>query len=77
MITVRRKLVFNTDRYESAEIEVTITDIPDDADPDELSADLDRVMAPELARIELATAKTKDDTSVYTWNEIAKEGVDA
>ena len=77
MITVTRKLTFNLERYESMETSVTITDIPDDADPEEISATLDAIMAPEFARAELATSKDVDDTSLYTWNQIAKEGVDA
>jgi hypothetical protein len=74
MITVTRRLLFNLDRYESAEITVTVTDIPDDTDPDEISRQIDDVMAPELRRAELATSKTADDTSLYTWNQIATEG---
>jgi len=70
MITVRRKLLFNTDRYENAEVEVTIDGLPDDVDPEQASVMLDNAMSGELYRIRLATGKEKDDTSVYTWNEI-------
>ena len=77
MINVCRKLTFNLERYENMTIEVTVTDIPDDTDPEEISARLDAIMAPEFARAELATSKDVDDTSLYTWNQIAKEGVDA
>lgn len=70
MITLRRKLLFNTDRFEHAEVEVTVTDLPDDVDPEKASEMLDSAMAGELYRVRLATSKEKDDTSVYTWNEI-------
>jgi hypothetical protein len=75
MISVRRRLLFNLDRYESAEVEVIVSDLPDDTDPDSISDMIDEVMAPELARARLATAKTAEDTSLYTWIDIVtKEG---
>lgn len=70
MITIRRKLLFNTDRFENMEIEVTITDLPDGVDPEQASVMLDQAMAGELYRARLATSKESGDTSVYTWNEI-------
>lgn len=75
MITIRRKLVFNTERYESAEIEVTVTGIPDDEDPDNISKQLDDAMAPELDRIRLATSREVDDTTLYTWIDVVNEEV--
>jgi len=78
MISVRRRLVFNMGPYESAEIEVVVSDLPDDTDVDSISDMIDEVMAPELRRAELATSKEVDDTSLYTWIDIVnKEGVDA
>ena len=75
MISVRRRLLFNLDRFESAEIEVVVTDLPDDTDPDSISEMIDEVMAPELARAELATTKERGDTGLYTWIDIVnKEG---
>jgi hypothetical protein len=72
MITIRRKLLFNIDRFENAEVEVTITGLPDDVDPEKASEMLDAAMAGELYRVRLATSKDKDDnnTSLYTWNDI-------
>lgn len=70
MITARRRLVFNTEKYESVEIEFTISDIPDDTDPDDITMHLDELMAPELHRARLATSRVEGDTSVYTWNRI-------
>lgn len=72
MITVRRRLLFNTAKYESMEVEVTVSDIPDDTDPDDISGHLDEVMAPEVARAELATSFGPDETSVYTWKQITE-----
>lgn len=69
-ITVRRKLLFNTDRFENAEVEVILEGIPEDADPEKISEMIDEKMAGELYRIRLATSKESSDTSVYTWNEI-------
>ena len=80
MITVRRKLVFNLDRYEQHEIEVTIDEIPDDTSPDEVANWLDDMMLPDIERAALATSHAIEDnaTSVYTWKSLAsREGADA
>ena len=77
MITVRRRLLFNLDQYESAEIEVIVSEIPDDTSEDDISAELDRIMRPELARAELATSRDSEHTSLYTWKQIAEEGMHA
>jgi hypothetical protein len=77
VITVTRKLMFQPERYESAEISFTITDIPDGTDPEEISQELDGLFEPELYRAQLATSKDESDTSLYTWHQIAKEGVHA
>jgi hypothetical protein len=76
MISVRRRLLFNTGKYESVEIESVVSDLPDDTDPDSISEMLDDVMAPEIARVEKVTSKTEDDTMLYTWIDITtnKEG---
>lgn len=81
-ITARRKLVFNLGRYEQQETEVIITGISMDTDPEEVSAQLDLLVAPEVLRAKLATSHAPEDnaTSVYTWEEIVnktKEGADA
>lgn len=81
-VTARRRLEFNPGKYEQATTEFTITGIPGGTDPEEISLALDRLMAPEIERISLATAHHPDDnaTGVYTWREItekAKEGFDA
>lgn len=78
MISVTRRLLFNLDRFESAEIKVIVSDLHDDTDPDSISEMIDEVMAPELARARLATSKEEGDTSLYTWIDIVnKEGTDA
>lgn len=76
MISVSRRITLNTGQYESVEVKVIVTDLPDDTDPDSISGMIDEVMAPELARAELATSKDQDDTSLYTWIDIVnhKEG---
>jgi hypothetical protein len=76
MISVRRRLLFNTGKYESVEIEAIVSDLPDDTEPDSISTMLDEVMAPEIERVEKATSKTEDDTMLYTWIDITriKEG---
>lgn len=78
MIAVSRRLVFNTGDYESVEIKAIVSDLPDDTDADSISDMLDEVMAPEIARVKLATSKPEDGTMVYTWTDIVnKEGVNA
>lgn len=74
-ITARRRLEFNPGKYEQATTEFIITGIPEDVEPAEISLMLDRLMAPEISRIELATAHHPDDnaTGVYTWREITKK----
>ena len=78
-ITARRKLTFNLGRYESMESEIFLVGIPVDTDPEEISQQLDLLVAPEVERAEFATTHHPDDniTSVYAWREITdrvKEG---
>lgn len=78
MISVSRRLLINLGEYESAEVKVIVSDLPDDTDPDSISDMIDEVMAPELARARLATSKQEGDTSLYTWIDIVtKEDVNA
>ena len=75
MISVSRRLLLNMGDYESVEVKVIVSDLPDDTDPDSISDMIDEVMAPELSRAEKATSKTEDQTMVYTWIDIVnKEG---
>jgi hypothetical protein len=75
MISVSRRLVFNTGDYESVEIKAIVSDLPDDTDPDSISDMLDDVMAPEIVRVEKVTSKQEGDTMLYTWIDITnKEG---
>lgn len=76
MISVSRRLLLNTGDYESIEVKVIISDLPDDTEPDSISSMLDEVIAPELERAEKVTSKTEDQTMVYTWIDIVnhKEG---
>lgn len=81
-ITASRRLSFNLGRYEQQEITFTVTGIPMDTDPEDVSVQLDLLMAPDIARARLATCHAREDnaTSVYTWDDIAKnakEGADA
>lgn len=81
-ITAKRMLRFNLGRYEEHVIEVGLTGIPEDADPEAIAEQLDLLMAPEVARAELATTHHPDDnvTSVYAWKNIienTREGADA
>lgn len=78
-VTVTRKLSFNLSRYEQHEITVTVTGIPLDTSAHDISAELDRLCEGEVHRACLATVKHPDDndTSVYEWDRIIKEGVDA
>jgi len=74
-ITARRKLVFNLGKYEQTETEFTITGIPGDTAPKEISSMLDLLMQPEIDKVVLATAHHPDDnaTGVYTWQEITEK----
>lgn len=75
MISVSRRLLLNAGDYESIEVKVLVTDLPDDTDPDSISDMIDEVMAPELVRAEKASSKDPEDTMLYTWIDITnKEG---
>lgn len=73
-ITARRKLSFNLSRYETMETEVFLVEIPFDTDPEEISAQLDLLMAPDIERAALATSHAEEDntSSVYTWRDIVR-----
>lgn len=70
MIAVRRRVLFNLGQYESAEVEVIVSDLPDDTDADSISDMIDEVMAPELARAEKATSKIRGETALYTYIDV-------
>lgn len=72
VITARRRLVFQPSRYETIEIEHTLTDIPEDTDPEDITQQLDMIQAPEIQRARLASVHDPDDnvTSVYKWADI-------
>lgn len=75
MISVSRRLLLNMGDYESVEVKVIVSDLPDDTDPDSISSMIDEVMAPELERAEKATSKQEGDTMLYTWIDVTnKEG---
>jgi hypothetical protein len=79
LMDITRSLTFNLGRYEQMTTTVTIRDIPMAADAEDVSASLDEKMEREIARAALATVHPADDnvTSVYAWDQIIKEGVDA
>jgi len=74
-ITAYRRLEFNPGKYEQATTAFTLTGIPGDTDPEEISRMLDLLMQPEIDRVVLATAHHPDDnaTGVYTWQEITEK----
>lgn len=75
MISVSRRLLLNMGDYESVEVKVIVSDLPDDSDTDSISDMIDGVMAPELERARCATSKQEGDTMLYTWIDIInKEG---
>jgi len=78
-VSITRSLTFNLNRYEQMTTTVTITGIPLDADPEDVSASLDEKMEREIGRAVFATVHAPDDnvTSVYAWDQIIKEGMDA
>lgn len=76
---ITRSLTFNLSRYEQMTTTVTIRDIPMTVTAEEISGTLDEMMEAEVARAQFATVHSPDDnvTSVYVWNQIIKEGMDA
>lgn len=78
-ISITRSLTFNLSRYEQMTTSITITGIPVSADPKQLSEELDGRMEHEVARAAFATVHHPDDnvTSIFAWDQIIKEGMDA
>lgn len=79
LMDVSRTLEFNLGRYEQMKTTIVLKDIPADTDPDALSEQLDIIMAPEIARAAFASVHPVEDnvTSVYDWNRLIEEGMDA
>ena len=79
MMDITRSLQFNLSRYEQMTTTVTIRDIPLDVDPKAVSETLDEKMEHEVVRAAFASVHHPDDnvTSVYSWDQIIKEGMDA
>ena len=78
-LSITRSLTFNLSRYEQMTTSVTITGIPMSADPEQISEELDSRMEHEVSRAQFASVHDPDDnvTSVYAWNQIIKEGMNA